>query len=138
MNLSRVALRSFLVVAALALALPAQADPKADILAAHAAMMAKGKFRTVNKVTSNGETSTSTNVVQWPDRYQIKTKDMEMIILPEGTWMNQGGQWMKMPMNMAGMVKQLTPGEAVFEVPGGLAVADEDEGRHGGSALLAG
>lgn len=109
MNLSRLALRSFLVAAALALALPAQADPKADILAAHAAMMAKGKFRTVNKVTSGGETSTSTNVVQWPDRYHMKTKDMEMIILPEGTWMNQGGQWMKMPMNMAGMVKQLTP-----------------------------
>ena len=109
MSLSRVALRSILVAAALLLAAPAHADPKADILAAHEAMMAKGKFRTETRSISSGETTVSTNEVQWPDRFHMKSKDMEMIILPEGTWMNQGGQWMKMPMNMAGMVKQLTP-----------------------------
>lgn len=109
MSPSRLALRTILVAAAFLLAAPAHADPKDDILAAHGAMLAKGKFRTETKSISGGETTVSTNEVQWPDRFHMKSRDMEMIILPEGTWMNQGGQWMKMPMNMAGMVKQLTP-----------------------------
>jgi hypothetical protein len=36
---------------------------------------------------------------------------MEMIVLPEGTWMRtgKGGDWMKPPVDMSGMVKQFVP-----------------------------
>lgn len=50
--------------------------------------------------------------VQWPNRFHMKNPDSEMIILPQGTWMNAGGNWMKMPMDMSKMIQQFTP-EAV-------------------------
>lgn len=109
MSLSRPVYRTMFAAAFLLLATAAQADPKADILAAHEAMIAKGKFRQANESSTGSEVSKSTSEVQWPDRFHVTTQDMEMILVPGATYMKQGGQWSKLPMDMGAMVKQLTP-----------------------------
>ena len=109
MSVSRHVCRSLFAVTFLLIATAAQADPKADILAAHEAMIAKGKFRQANESSTGAEVAKSTSVVQWPDRFHVTTPDMEMILVPGATYMKQGGQWSKLPMDMGGMVKQLTP-----------------------------
>jgi hypothetical protein len=106
----RLALRSLILLAALlGVAAPAMADPKADILAAHEAMIAKGKFRQANESISGDQVTKSTSEVQWPNRFHVTTPDMEMVLVPGETYMKQGGQWSKLPMDMGAMVKQLTP-----------------------------
>lgn len=56
-----------------------------------------------------GKKYASSMEVQWPNRFRIKNPDSEMIILPQGTWMNVGGNWMKMPVDMSKVVQQYTP-----------------------------
>jgi hypothetical protein len=43
------------------------------------------------------------------DRIHFRNDKMEMIVVPEGTWMKTGSDWMKPPMDMSGMVKQFVP-----------------------------
>lgn len=50
--------------------------------------------------------------VELPDRFHMKTDDVEIIVLPEGTWMNASGQWMRSPVNMSQMIAGYT-GEAM-------------------------
>ncbi len=47
--------------------------------------------------------------VRWPNQFRIRSQGSDMIILPQGTWMNAGGSWMKMPMDMSKMIQQFTP-----------------------------
>ena len=43
------------------------------------------------------------------DRIHFKNDKMEMIVLPEGTWMRTGKDWTQPPVDMGGMVKQFIP-----------------------------
>ena len=65
----------------------------------------------VNSVTTTGKGKPMKSVmeVQWPNRFHMKNDQSEMIILPSGTWMNAGGEWMKMPVDMQKMIAQFTP-----------------------------
>lgn len=98
---------------ALALALPAHADPKADIIAAHQKMMEKGRFRMTGSTVSDGKTTKMESAVVWPDRYHMKMDAAgsvnEIIVIPGETWMKQGGSWMKLPMDMSAMIQSMTP-----------------------------
>ncbi len=109
-------------------AAPAVAGPKEEILAAHEAMVAKGKFRTVGVSESDGTTTRIENTVVWPDRYAMRADTdgsvMEYIILPGTTWMKQGGQWMKLPMDMSRMIQSMTP-EAMRQAYEGMSNVEQ-------------
>ncbi len=127
-----------LAVAMFGFAAPAFAGPKEDILAAHEAMVAKGKFRTVGVSESNGTTTRMENTVVWPDRYAMRLDTsgtlLEYVILPGSTYMKQGGEWMKLPMDMSRMIQSLTP-EAMRKTYEGMTnieqLADATVDGHG-------
>ena len=103
-------LRNLAAFALLACAPAAWADVKADVMAAHDAMVKAGKFRMVGTVTSKHGTQELWSEVHWPDRFHARNAGGEFILLPGKTWMKQpGGEWMAMPMDMGAMVKNLTP-----------------------------
>ena len=82
----------------------AQADPRAEVMAAFEKMMDDGSYHMrMSADTRNGVVSNEMQV-QLPDRFHMKNEGGEFIVLPSGTWMNAGGQWMKMPMNMSQMI----------------------------------
>jgi len=84
------------------------ADARDDVFKAYQKMM-RSKF-TVDITTTNGsDTLKSHGEYDTVDRIHFKNDKMEMIVLPEGTWMRTGKDWMKPPMDMSGMVKQFVP-----------------------------
>src|SRR5687768_13533714 len=101
--------RMLVVVVSLAFSGAALADAKADVVAANQKLMDEAKFRMTGKTTTGGKTVNMWAEVDWPDRYHMRTDDVEFIILPGKTWMKQGGQWMALPMDMSAMVKSLSP-----------------------------
>jgi hypothetical protein len=86
----------------------ARADARADVFAAFEKAMARQSYRTVATTDTGGRSITTTIDVQLPASFHMKNPDVEVIVLPGATWMNQGGQWMKLPMDMSAMVKNMT------------------------------
>lgn len=97
-----------LVLAAGGIALDAHADARADLLAAYEKAMAETSYRVVTTTEVKGKPVQTTIDVQLPASFHMRNPDVEMIVLPGTTWMKQGGQWMKMPMDMSSMVKAMT------------------------------
>jgi hypothetical protein len=95
--------RSLLMVTALAAATicsTASADARQELVNAFERAMAQGRF--IATVETEGKRASTVEMrVQLPDRFHMRTADTEMIILPQATWMNADGQWMKFPMNMS-------------------------------------
>jgi len=102
-------IRTFLAVVFLAFSGAALADAKADIVAANQKLMDAGKFRMTGKTATGGRSVNMWAEVDWPDRYHMRTDDVEFIILPGKTWMKQGDAWQALPMDMSAMVKNLSP-----------------------------
>jgi outer membrane lipoprotein-sorting protein len=91
-------------LAALCFAAPASADPKQELADAFRKAMANGSF--ISVINTEGRRATQVEMrAILPDRFHMKTPDTEMIILPNGTWMNANGQWMQFPMNMSKMIE---------------------------------
>jgi outer membrane lipoprotein-sorting protein len=94
-------------------ALAAHADPKAEIVAAYQKMVEKGRFQSITESTSGKTVSRTEGTVVWPNRFHMKTDSggtrTEFIVIPDGTWMNNGGTWTKLPMSMDAMIQSLTP-----------------------------
>lgn len=82
----------------------ALADDRAVLIEAFSKAMAKGSYSMQMETQVKGKPYSTQMKVMFPDRYHMRTPDTEIIILPEGTWMNAGGQWMKVPMNMSQMI----------------------------------
>lgn len=83
----------------------AHADARDDVAAAFGRVMEEGSYRmSMTADTRRGEVRTTMDV-QWPDRFHMKHDGGEFIVLPSGTWMNAGGQWMKVPMNMSQVIQ---------------------------------
>jgi len=99
---ARLALLS-LLLSALVVA-PALADPKAALMASYEAMAKFGKFRTTSTTVSGAQTIRSSVDVVWPDRFHMRTEQMEMTMVPGHTYMKQGGKWQELPMDMGKMV----------------------------------
>jgi hypothetical protein len=93
--------------AALLLAAPVRADPKADLMATVDAMGKTGKFRTTSTITGeDGKVFKTSAEVVWPDRYHITTDQMEAIIIPGKSYMKQpGGAWQMLPVDMSQMIQ---------------------------------
>jgi outer membrane lipoprotein-sorting protein len=87
----------------------ARADAKADILAAHQAMVAFGKFRSTGTTESKRGKVEMLAEVEWPNRFHTRTDQTEVIVLPGQTYMKTGGRWERFPMDMSAMIKGLTP-----------------------------
>ena len=99
----------FFLATALLAAPSARGDAKADILASHEAMVKFGKYRATGTVQSDKGTQQMSSIVVWPDRFHVNNAGQEFIIVPGATYMKQGGQWQKLPMDMSQMVKSMTP-----------------------------
>lgn len=99
----------------LAMAAPVRADDagvRAELIGLWSKMLAsKDLAYRAHMVTTDkkGRQYATDMEVQWPNRFHMKNPDSEMIILPQGTWMKAGGDWMKMPMDMSKMIQQYTP-----------------------------
>jgi hypothetical protein len=86
----------------------AHADARADLLAAQQKMM-DSRFAVDMTSTSDGETTKMHGEYDTIKRIHMKTPDMEIVMLPEGTWMRSGDDaWRQQPM-MAMMAKRFMP-----------------------------
>lgn len=91
----------------MAVATPSLADDRDELVAAFSKAFAKGSFRAEMNTLVDGKPMRVRTDVQWPDRFHMTMPEMEVIILPQGTWMNAAGvgQWMPVPMDMSEMIK---------------------------------
>ncbi len=80
---------------------PAAADPRDEVIAAfQQAMNAKSYRMQIEIDNKRGPISTQMDV-QMPNRFHMKAAEAEFIIVPEGTWINAAGRWMKVPVDMS-------------------------------------
>ena len=92
-------------VALLALAAgPARADVQDDLFAGYQTML-EGRFSSEVVSTDKGKQTRMEARYETSRRVHMKTPDVEIILLPEGTWMNMGGTWTKPPFDVSGMVQ---------------------------------
>ena len=84
------------------------ADARDDVFKAYQKMMAS---RFAADITTTGDSGTMKSHGEYDtvERIHFKNDKVEMIVLPEGTWMKTGADWMKPPMDISGMVKQFVP-----------------------------
>jgi hypothetical protein len=83
----------------------ARADARADVMAAFEAAMARQSYQAFSVSEHKGRSFESRIQVQLPGSFHIKSAESEVIVLPQGTWINAGGQWMKLPMDMSKMIQ---------------------------------
>lgn len=84
------------------------ADARDDVFKAYQKMMGS-KFTIDINTTTGSDTLKSHGEYDTVERIHFKNDKIEMIVLPEGTWMRTGKDWMKPPVDMSGMVKQFVP-----------------------------
>jgi len=86
----------------------AAADAREDVFRAYQKMM-DSRFTVDITTVSDKDTMRSHGDYDTVERIHFKNDKMEMIVIPEGTWMRTGNEWMKPPVDMSGMVKQFIP-----------------------------
>lgn len=106
---------------------------RAALEKSYAAMLAKGQFRVDSTTEMQGGDQKSVIEVIWPDRFRIRslTQGTEFVAVPEGSWMNHGGSWMQMPMDMSMMTKAFTAEamrEGMASIVNAEVLASEDVG----------
>ena len=84
------------------------ADARDDVLKAYQKLMA-AKFTVDITTVSGSDTMKSHGEYDTVDRIHFKNDKVEMIVLPEGTWMRTGKDWTQPPVDVGGMVKQFIP-----------------------------
>jgi hypothetical protein len=85
------------------------ADAREDVFKAYQKLMAS-RFAVDITTAGDGGTLKSRGEYDTVDRIHFRNDRMEMIVVPEGTWMKTAGaDWMQPPMDMSGMVKQFVP-----------------------------
>ena len=100
------------------------ADAREDVFKAYQKMM--GSRFTVDITTvSGGDTMKSHGDYDTVERIHFKNDKMEMIVIPEGTWMRTGSDWTKPPVDMGGMVKQFIP-KSIEDMRAGTKSATDD------------
>ena len=84
---------------------PVLADPRQEVMDAFTKAFARGEY--IARITTqvSGKPYIMHMQVEWPNKFHMKNPDTEMVILPQGTWMNAGGNWMKMPVDMSKMIE---------------------------------
>ncbi|MEZ5545967.1 MAG: hypothetical protein R3F10_12395 [Lysobacteraceae bacterium] len=100
---------TWLVLPALMLAASqAHADAKSDVIAAYEKAYAKGRYTATMTGESRGKAQRTTVRVQFPGSFHIITDASEIIVLPGGTYMKAGAQWMQVPVDMSKMVENVS------------------------------
>ena len=84
------------------------ADARDDVFKAYQKLMGS-RFAVDMDTTSDSGAMKSHGEYDTVERIHFKNDKMEMIVIPEGTWMKTGKDWMQPPMDMSGMVKQFIP-----------------------------
>ncbi len=83
------------------------------------------KFTVDITTVSGSDTMKSHGEYDTVDRIHFKNDKMEMIVLPEGTWMRTGKDWTQPPVDMGGMVKQFIP-KSIEEMRAATKSATDD------------
>jgi hypothetical protein len=78
------------------------------VIAAWEKAMAKGSYRMHIHSEVRGKPYTTQMDIEFPSSFHMRTPDSEMVMLPEGTWIQAGGQWMRSPVNMSRQVEGYT------------------------------
>ena len=84
------------------------ADVRDDVFKAYQKLMAS-RFAVDITTVSGSDTLRSHGEYDTVERIHFKNDTMEMIVLPEGTWVRTGKDWTQPPVDMSGMVKQFIP-----------------------------
>ena len=100
------------------------ADARDDVFKAYQKMMGS-RFAVDMTTTSGGDTLKSHGDYDTVERIHFKNDKMEMIVVPEGTWMRTGKDWTKPPVDMGGMVKQFVP-KSIDDMRAGTKSASDD------------
>jgi hypothetical protein len=93
---------------ALALQATAATDAREDVFKAYQKMMGS-KFSVDITTQTGSDTVKSHGDYDTVERIHFKNDKMEMIVLPDGTWMRTGKAWTKPPVDVGSMVKQFIP-----------------------------
>lgn len=91
----------------LLMASPALADCKSDFAALIDKGLAAKSYEMTMTGSSAGQQMNITARVTLPDRFHVKMPDMEVIMIPQGIWMIEGGKWMQLPTEMTEMMKPM-------------------------------
>jgi hypothetical protein len=83
-------------------------DAREDVFKAYQKMMGS-RFAMDITTVSDGDTTTSHGEYDTVERIHFRSDRMEMIVLPEGTWMRMGHDWTKPPIDVSAMVRQFVP-----------------------------
>ena len=75
----------------------AHADCKSDVDAIMQGMMHAGPYHMTMSSDAGGKTTKMEADVILPTSEHIKMDQMEMVILPQGSWMKRGDKWMAAP-----------------------------------------
>lgn len=84
---------------------PALADARQEVVDAFTKAFSRGEYIAVITTDVKGRPYVMRMQVEWPNKFHMKNPDTEMVILPQGTWMNAAGRWMKVPMDMSKMIE---------------------------------
>ncbi len=114
----------------------AHADARADLMSGWQKML-DGRLSTETVSNANGKQSTVRTRLDTIQRVHMKTDGMEIILLPEGTWMKMNGAWSKPPFDVGGMVKKMLPMTLEQAQAGVTNIRDEGATRIDGQALRA-
>lgn len=81
------------------------ADPRDEVIAAFRNAIADTTYRMQIEVDGKRGGTRSQIDVQMPDRFHMKSDEVEFITIPGGTWINAGGRWMKVPVDMSKQIQ---------------------------------
>lgn len=104
----RLPLAASLCGLAVACAAASATDAREDVFRAYQKMM-DARFAVDIITLSGSDTIKSHGDYDTVERIHFKNDRIEMIVVPEGTWMRTGKAWTQPPADMSGMVKQFIP-----------------------------
>jgi hypothetical protein len=83
----------------------ARADARAEVTAAFQSAMQAQSYRLHIEIANRRGPIRSQMDVQLPDRFHMRADEAEFIVVPEGTWINAAGRWMKIPVDMSAQLR---------------------------------
>src|SRR5438445_2232150 len=79
------------------------------VIAAYQKMTTAHLRSETTSTDEKGAVTASKTEFETLDRIHLTSTRVEIIMLPEGTWMRTGGNWNKPPIDMSGMIKNYRP-----------------------------
>lgn len=82
----------------------ARADDRQAVIDAYMKAFKIQNYRVI--LRNMGDSGQDASVdVEMPDKFHMRSAQGEFIVHPSGTWSRQGGRWMKVPMDMTGIME---------------------------------